>query len=306
MRPRCDAVLMIGFGGPTAPEEVRPFLDGVLRGRPVPRERYEEVIRHYEAIGGRSPYNELTTKQAVALRTALWRDGPRIPVHLGMRNWQPYLRDAIHEIARGGARRILGFVLAPHRCEASWERYQATVREALDELGADAPAIDYPEPWHAHPLFIEAMADRTAAAIAQLSAAQRPSAQLIFTAHSIPAAMAAASRYAPEVEESARLVARSLGRSAWSVAYQSRSGDPREAWLEPDIGSALRSLRGRPAVVVPIGFICDHLEVLYDLDIEAAAIAQGNGIHMVRAQTVGDHPRFIEMMAAIIRHHAGA
>lgn len=297
-------MLLIGFGGPTRFEEVRPFLDNVLRGRGVPLGRYEEVVEHYRAVGGFSPYNQLTMRQAVALRAVLWREGPRIPVHVGMRNWTPYIPDTLAELVKGGARRLLGFIQAPHQSEASYERYQASVGAALDEMGADAPKIEYAGAWHNHPLFIAAVAGRASAAMAQLSAAERSSAQLIFTAHSIPIAMAAESPYVEQVTESARLVARSLGHHAWSLAFQSRSGDPRQPWLEPDIKDALRKLAGRPAVVVPIGFICDHVEVLYDLDIEAAAVARENAIHMLRADTVGDHPRFIEMMAAVIRRCA--
>lgn len=303
MKPNCDAVLMIGFGGPDRREQIRPFLDRVLKGHPVPPARYEEVVHHYEAIGGRSPYNELILKQAAALRALLWRRGPRLPVQVGMRNSPPYLADALLALARAKAQRVLGFILAPHRSEASWGRYQRDVDEAQQEIGAQTPAVEYVEPWHNHPLFIDAVAAQTSGAMARLSAAQRSSAQIVFTAHSIPVAMAAACNYVDELTESARLVAKALGHTAWSIAFQSRSGDPREPWLRPDIGEALSKLGGRPAVVVPIGFVCDHIEVLYDLDVQAAEIARQNGIHMIRASAVNDHPRFIEMMAAVIHRH---
>jgi protoporphyrin/coproporphyrin ferrochelatase len=303
----CDAVLIVGFGGPTRAEEIRPFLDNVLRGRPVPRERYEDVVHHYEMLGGRSPYNDLTMRQADALRAALASGGSKIPVAVGMRNWQPYIDDALATLAHGGARRVLSFIMAAHRSEASFERYQETVRAAVGRLGSVAPEIIYPEPWFAHPGFIAAVAARGTEALMHLDASDRARAQLIFTAHSIPVAMAAASAYVEQVTESSRLVAAKLGFENWTLAFQSRSGSPRDPWLEPDIGAALRKLdRGAIAIVVPIGFLCDHVEVLYDLDIEAAAIAREAGVQIYRAATVSDHPEFIAMMAEIVRRYARA
>ena len=300
----CDAVLMIGFGGPTRADEVRPFLDNVLRGRPIPRERYEEVVHHYDLLGGRSPYNDLTMRQAAALREQLAKKGVRVPVAVGMREWEPYVADAIRALADGGARRVLGFIMAAHRSEASFERYQATVNDARAALGEAAPEVVYPQPWHDHPLFIAALAARTREAYARLDEQDRSRARLIFTAHSIPLAMAQAGPYVKQLAQSAWMVAAKLGIGGWKLAYQSRSGSPREAWLEPDIKDALGSLDTKAAVVVPIGFLCDHVEVLYDLDIEAAQIAREAGIRMERAPTVGDHPLFIEMMASIIAPYA--
>ena len=300
------AVLLIGFGGPTSPAGIRPFLDRVTAGRPIPRERYEEVVHHYEAIGGRSPFSEITGRQAAALRERLAREGVKIPVALGMRNAPPWLEDALAELGRAGVRRALGFVLAAHRCEASWDRYLRDVEEARERIGPAAPAIDYLGEWHAHPLFIDAAADRVAEALARLEPAVRARALLVFTAHSIPAAMAAASPYVEQLRESAELIAGRLGRREWTLAFQSRSGNPRDPWLEPDVCELLRGIEGRAAVVAPIGFICDHVEVLYDLDVEAARAARAAGVTMVRAATVGEHPRFIEMIAALIREHMPA
>ncbi|HYK65291.1 MAG TPA: ferrochelatase [Patescibacteria group bacterium] len=300
---KCDAVLMIGFGGPNRADEIRPFLDNVLRGRPVPRERYEEVVRHYELLGGRSPYNDLTMRQAAALRAQLEQKSIRVPVAVGMRNWTPYIADAMRSLAAGSARRVLGFVMAAHRSEASFERYQANVNDARAALGAAPPEVDYPQPWHDHPLFVAAVASRAREALSRLDPTDRSRARLIFTAHSIPLAMAQAGAYVEQLTQSARMVAASLGIDTWQFAYQSRSGSPREPWLEPDIKQTLRSLDSKIAVVVPIGFLCDHVEVLYDLDIEAADVAQDAGIRMERAPTVGDHPLFIEMMASIVAAH---
>jgi protoporphyrin/coproporphyrin ferrochelatase len=301
MNGRYDAVLLVGFGGPTRPDEIRPFLQNVARGRPIPAARLEQVAHHYEAIGGRSPYNELTMKQARALRAELEREGPALPVYAGMRNWAPYVKDVMPEIAGAGARRIFCFPLAPHRSEASWDRYRQTVGEALAGLPRDAPAAGYPQPWHTHPLFVRAVAARIVDAITGLSDAERARMQAIFTAHSIPAAMDARGGYSTQIAESCALVARELGLQRWTLAYQSRSGNPLEPWLEPDIGQLLPALTGQTVVVAPIGFICDHVEVLYDLDVEAASIARANDVTMRRAATVGDHPLFIRMIAELLR-----
>ncbi len=295
------AVILIGFGGPTSLTEIRPFLDRVTAGRPIPRERYEEVVHHYEAIGGRSPFNEITERQAAALREWLAREGVEIPVVVGMRNTPPWLDDALAELALGGVRRALGLVLAAHRCEASFDRYLRNVEEARERIGPAAPVVDYLGEWHANPLFIEAAADRVADAHARLEPAARDRARLIFTAHSIPAAMAAASPYVEQLRDSARLIAERLGRREWTLAFQSRSGSPRDPWLEPDVCDVLRGFMGQAAVVAPIGFICDHVEVLYDLDVEAARVAREAGVTMVRAGTVGEHPRFVEMIGTLIR-----
>ena len=301
---RCDSVLVVGFGGPTRPEEIRPFLDNVLRGRPVPRERYEEVVRHYESMGGRSPYNELTIRQADALRAGLSRGGITIPIEVGMRNWEPYVVDALVALDRAGARRALGFIMAAFRSEASWERYQAVVRAAREAMGPHAPEVEYPEPWHTHPRFIAAVAGRVTEALARIESAERGRARLIFTAHSIPVAMAADAPYVDQLTESCRMVAAQLRIKTWTLAFQSRSGSPRDPWLEPDIKAALQNLKkGSIAVVVPIGFLCDHVEVLYDLDVEAARIARESEVQMQRAATVSDHPEFIAMMSEIVRAH---
>jgi ferrochelatase len=300
----CGGVLIVGFGGPTRADEVRPFLDSVLRGRPVPRERYEEVVHHYELLGGRSPYNDLTLRQADALRAVLAREGISVPVAVGMRSWKPYLDEAMAEMTGAGVRRIFAFIMAAHRSEASWRRYQDAVADALARLGASAVEVEYNEPWHTHPRFIAAAAARVREAYARISAAERERARLVFTAHSIPVAMARESGYVEQIMETSRLVAANLGVSDWTLAFQSRSGGPREPWLEPDIGPSIRALgRGAVVVVMPIGFLCDHVEVLYDLDIAAQQIAREAGVRMERAPTVSDHSEFIAMLAEIVSRH---
>jgi protoporphyrin/coproporphyrin ferrochelatase len=300
--PKCQAVMLIGFGGPTAAAEVRPFLDRVLAGRTVPRERYEEVVRHYEALGGRSPYNEMTMRLAAALQDKLHRMGMRAPVVVAFRNMPPFFDDALRDLKQRGIRRALGFVLAAHRSEASWDRYLDEIRLARRLIG-DAPEIEYAPPWHDDPGFVEAVAERARAALEHLDASARERAELIFSAHSIPLSMAGRAGYAEQLSESARLVAQQLGRTGWTLAFQSRSGSPRDPWLEPNVTDVLRGLAGGQVVLVPLGFLCDHVEVLYDLDIEAAKVAREAGVTMVRAATVGEHPKFIQMIAKIAGQH---
>jgi protoporphyrin/coproporphyrin ferrochelatase len=299
-----EAVLLIGFGGPNSLADLRPFLANVLRGRPAPPQRIEEVVRHYEILGGRSPYNELTLRQAEALRQLLRGEGAALPVFVGMRNWHPYLDETLALMRQSGIRRALGFILAAQQNDASWERYQRDVAAARESLDGQAPEVDFLPAWHDHPLFIEAMVERVSEALQSRAVADRAALRLVFTAHSIPASLAAASPYVAQLEAQAAKIAARFPGLRYRLAYQSRSGNPRDPWLEPDIGEALReeAARGtRAAVVVPLGFLCDHVEVLYDLDVEAKKIADGLGLPMVRARTVNDHPSFIRMMADVIR-----
>jgi len=299
-----DAVLLIAFGGPTAPDEIRPFLELVARGRPIPPERLEEVARHYERMPGRrSPLSDLTFAQARGLERELAARGPALPVFVGMRNWRPFLHDTLRAMAERGVKRALGVILSAFRTEASWERYQQDVADARTRV-ADAPEIVFAPAWFERPEFIESVADRVRAAFTAVPAAARARTPLVFTAHSVPIQMASASPYVADFTAAARAVARRLEHARWSFAYQSRSGSPREPWLEPDIGEILKRLAGegeRHAVVAPIGFVCDHVEVLYDLDVEARALAAANGLTLHRAAAVNDHPAFIAMLADLVR-----
>jgi ferrochelatase len=302
------AVLLIAYGGPERREDIRPYLANVLRGRHVPPERIEEVARHYEYFDGRSPLTRLTMRQAAALQAELRAPGPALPVYVGMRNWTPYLHEALARMRDAGVRRAFGIIMAPHQSHASWEQYQENVADARSRVGAGAPEVDYLGPWFDRPGFIEAQAERASAALAEVAASRRSAVPLVFSAHSIPTAMAEQSPYVTQVATSARLVARRLGHPRWSVAYQSRSGDPREPWLEPDIREVIASLAAageRDVVIVPIGFVCDHIEVLYDLDTEARGQAERAGIRMHRAATVMDHPAFIRMLGDLVRARAG-
>ena len=299
-----DAILLIAFGGPEKMADVRPFLANVLKGRPIPPQRLEEVVHHYELFNGHSPLNEITFQQATALHALLDREGPRLPVYVGMRNWHPYFHETLEKMAQDGVKRALGFILSAQQSEAGWDRYQENIAAAREQIGSSAPVIDYISEWHKHPLFIAGEVKLVQQAFTQIPAERRDRVALLFTAHSVPVVMPGTPRYVEQISEGARLVAEQLGHVRWSVVYQSRSGDPRTPWLEPDIGAVLPRLAAdgvRDVVVVPIGFVCDHIEVLYDLDTEAQRIAHTYNVNMVRARTVNDHPTFICMMAAVVR-----
>ncbi len=300
-----DGVILVGFGGPEGPDEVIPFLEHVLAGVSVPPERIEEVASHYLHFGGRSPINEHTGAQARALQARLREDGLDVPVLVGNRHHAPFAIDALRALAACGARRVAGVVLASHRSgAASYDKYVRAVESARAEMGTSAPEVIYVESFHAHPGFIDAVVDRIGEAVSALDSDRRRDAMILFAAHSIPTPLAQASPYVSQLEESCRLVAGRIGHGTWRLVYQSRSGRPTDPWLEPDVGDALReeAARGtRDVVVVPIGFLSDHMEVLYDLDTEAAGLAGELGLSFFRARTVLDHPRFIRALADAVR-----
>ena len=298
-----DAVLLIAFGGPTAHEQIRPFLARVTKGIPIPPERLEEVVHHYEAVGGKSPLNEITFRQTDALKNILTRKAIELSVYVGMRNSSPFFVDALKQMASDGVQNALGFILSSHRTEASWERYQKNIADARAELTGSAPAVDFCEGWHDHPLFVQSWVELIEPAFSKIAPSLRGATPLVFTAHSLPVPMAGRSPYVQQLETSARLIADKLDHRRWSLAYQSRSGKPADPWLEPDIGDAIRKLAAegwKDVVVAPIGFVCDHVEVLYDLDIEAKKIAENLSVTMWRVSCPNDHPTFIRMIAEVI------
>jgi ferrochelatase len=275
-----DAVLVIAFGGPQGPDDVRPFLGNVLRGRRVAPERVEEVAHHYELFGGVSPLTELTTQQAALLRDRLHEQGVGLPVYLGMRNWHPYLHETMARMSRDGVRRAVGFIAAAQRSYSSCTQYRenvAAARASLAGAGLADVEITYVGDWHTHPGFVDANAAHIAEALATLPREVRDGARIVFTAHSIPVAMAERSLYRRQLEESSAAIAASLGRTDFALVFQSRSGRPEDPWLAPDVCDYLRAehRKGVAAVVLcPVGFLCDHIEVLYDLDVEAAAVCR--------------------------------
>jgi protoporphyrin/coproporphyrin ferrochelatase len=309
--PPFDAVLLISFGGPQGLDDIRPFLANVLRGRRVPPERVEEVAHHYELFGGVSPLTAYTERQAEGLKQRLLAAGTPLPVYVGMRNWTPYLADTLAEMSRAGVRRAIGFILAAQASYSGCEQYKENVldaRQAIRNGGLADIDVTYVPGWHTHEGFITANAEHVRAARAALPAALAADARAIFTAHSIPLEMARRSKYVEQLLDSAREVARAADIDDWVLVFQSRSGRPEDPWLEPDVCDYLRAARDeglQAAVLCPIGFVCDHVEVLYDLDREAAETARAIGLTITRAQAVNDHPRFLDMMADVVRTTVG-
>jgi ferrochelatase len=301
-----DAVLIVSFGGPQGPADIRPFLENVLRGRRVTPERIEEVAHHYELFGGISPLPEITRRQAEGLRTRLMDAGHPLPVYVGMRNWHPFLVDTLREMSATGIRQAVGFIAAAQHSYSSCQQYRENVNDARAQLGRDGTpdvGVTYVSSWFDHPLFIAANAAHVRAARERLPEAVRSSARLVCTAHSIPLPMAERSQYREQLLAAVRLVAQEAGMDDWALVYQSRSGRPLDPWLEPDVCEYLRRERQAglsAAVLCPIGFICDHIEVLYDLDREAADVCRDVGLPMARAESVNDDPLFLDMMADVV------
>lgn len=297
-----DAILLIAFGGPEKSGDIRPFLENVTRGRRIPPARLEAVAHHYDLIGGKSPLNDFTFRQARALQAGLHAQGRPLPVYVGMRNWHPFLSDTVRRMAGEGVRRAVGLILAAQQSDSGWEQYQRNVAEAISQTGV-ALTVEYAPPVFDHPGFIEAAARRVSECLDRVPEALRQRAPILFTAHSIPLSDPFASRYVEQLNASARLVAGRLNHPAWQLVYQSRSGRPQDPWLEPDVNDALRQLAGNGvshAVLAPVGFICDHVEVLYDLDVEAAQTAKELGIALFRAKTVNDDEPFIQALTDVV------
>jgi ferrochelatase len=304
-----DALLLVSYGGPEKPDDVVPFLENVLRGKPIPPARMTEIVRRYALFDGQSPLNPQIRALLTALVSELNAKGPQLPVYWGNRNWHPMLADTLQQMADDGIRRALAFATSAFGCYTSCRQYQDDIARARQAVGPDAPQVDKLRLFYNHPGFIEPMAERTRDALAQddMSHAvngtpRRP--RLLFTAHSIPVAMADASGYVEQLTEACRLVAERVDVEKWELVYQSRSGRPSTPWLEPDLGSRLVELNRieglSHVVIVPIGFLADNMEIVYDLDIEIAELCDDLGIKMVRAGAVGTHPRFVSMIRELV------
>ncbi|XZE51813.1 ferrochelatase [Planctomycetaceae bacterium SH139] len=309
--PPYDSLLFISFGGPEGPDDVMPFLENVLRGKNVPRERMLEVAEHYNHFDGVSPINEQNRELIAALKSAFAAAGIELPIYWGNRNWDPLLPATLAEMRDQGHRRSLAFFTSMFSCYSGCRQYRENIAAAQAEVGEGAPAVEKLRFGFNHPGFIEAMGDRVREAMEQLAAKTPQGPQLVFTAHSIPFSMSDNADYEKQLRESCRLVAETVGVADWKLVYQSRSGPPQQPWLEPDVCDYLKegheSGELKAVVVVPIGFISDHMEVMFDLDEEAADLCEAIGLPMARAGTVGTHPAYVKMIVDLVceRLHPG-
>lgn len=304
--PSYDALLLVSFGGPEGPDEVMPFLENVLRGKNVPRERMLAVAEHYQHFGGVSPINEQNRQLIAALQQELAADGPQLPIYWGNRNWRPLLADTMRQMAGDGVRRALAFFTSAYSSYSGCRQYREDIERAQEEAGSGAPEVDKLRVFFNHPGFIEPMIAAVATCLDRAPHDERARTTTLFTAHSIPLSMADNCRYAAQLAEASRLVAQGAGlpEGSWELVYQSRSGPPQQPWLEPDVCNRIEQLHAAGSLhrllLVPIGFISDHLEVLYDLDTEAVQLCERLGIPVQRAATVGTHPRFVKMIRELI------
>jgi protoporphyrin/coproporphyrin ferrochelatase len=307
-----DAFLLVSFGGPEGPDDVLPFLRNVTAGRGVPPERLEQVAEHYYRFGGVSPISQQCRDLLAAVEKDFAARGISLPIYWGNRNWEPYLTGTLAQMTADGVGRALAFVTSAYSSYSSCRQYLDNIEQARENAGPAAPRVDKIRQFYNHPGFIGPHASAVAQAAGTLAADDF---DLVFTAHSIPAGMSAASgpaggaspggAYPAQLAEAARLVAAELGYDRpWRLAYSSRSGPPSQPWLGPDINDCLADLAAggsRAVVVSPIGFISDHMEVRFDLDVEAAQTAAAHGLAFARAATPGTDPRFVSMISELVQ-----
>ncbi len=301
--PPYDSFLLVSFGGPEGPDEVIPFLENVLRGKNVPRERMMEVAEHYQQFGGVSPINEQNRQLIEALTAEFKRAGIELPIYWGNRNWDPLFPDTLRKMRDDGCKRALAFFTSMFSCYSGCRQYRENIAAAREEVGDDAPIVEKVRMGFNHPGFVEAMSDSLRQAIESLDASPGD-ATVLFTAHSIPISMSDNCDYVKQLQESCRLVAEQVGVRDWQLVYQSRSGPPQQPWLEPDVCDVIDELAAshKPdaLVVLPIGFVSDHMEVMFDLDEEAAAACRKQQIPFARAATAGTHPKFVQMIRELV------
>jgi ferrochelatase len=298
-----DALLIVSFGGPEGMDDVIPFLENVLAGRNVPRHRLEAVAHHYERFGGVSPLNAQNRALADVLQTELAQNGLHLPIYLGNRNWHPFLADTLRQMAGDGVKKALAFFTSTYSSYSGCRQYRENIAAAQAEVGPNAPQIHKLRVFFNHPGFIEPNIENVRNALEQIAEDRRGETHIAFTAHSLPTAMAQKCEYQAQLLETARLVAEGVGHSNWQLVYQSRSGPPHQPWLEPDICDHLEALKARgvtDVIIAPIGFISDHMEVIYDLDTEAQQLSATLNLNVIRAATVGVHPRFVRMIRELI------
>ncbi len=304
-----DALLLLSFGGPERPDDVLPFLENVTRGRGVPRERLEVVAQQYMRFGGRSPLNDECRKLIAALERELDARGPRLPVYWGNRNWHPMLAETLAKMAQAGVQRAVAIATSAFSSYSGCRQYLEDIERAREVVGPAAPVIEKLSPFWNTPGFLETVTEHTrdAVRVAHSRGAKVEEMRLVFTAHSLPAGMAAGCDYVAQLRDAASIVAAgaALGME-WDLVFQSRSGAPSQPWLEPDVCDHLRALADRDVhdvVLVPIGFVADHMEVLFDLDTQAREVAESLGIGLVRARTVGAAPRFVAGLVDLVADH---
>jgi ferrochelatase len=299
-----DAILVVSFGGPESKEEVIPFLENVLRGRNIPRERMLTVAEHYYHFEGKSPINQQTRELIAALEAELENHGPKLPIYWGNRNWHPLLPETLRKMQQDGIRRALAFVTSAYSSYSACRQYREDIARAQSEVGAGAPEVDKLRSFFNHPAYVEATVERVRYALNAVPADVRGDVQIVYLAHSIPVSMADTSDYVKQLEEVRRLVSGALDHHNDALVYQSRSGAPGQPWLGPDILEYLRQVKvenlASAVVLAPISFISDHMEVLYDLDVEARQLCDSLALPMTRAKTVGVHPKFIGMIRELI------
>jgi len=302
-----DSFLLVSFGGPEGPDDVMPFLENVLRGKHVPRKRMLEVAEHYRGFGGVSPINSQNRALLEAISNEFTAHGVHLPVYWGNRNWHPLLPDTLRQMRDAGCQRTLAFFTSMFSSYSGCRQYRENIAAAQQEVGDAVPVVDKLRMGFNHPGFIEPMAENVRQAIKQIDGDRQT--LLLFTAHSIPQSMADHCDYEKQLRESCRLVAEFSGSDNWELVFQSRSGPPSQPWLEPDVCDWIEqtdeAAKLERLVIVPIGFISDHIEVLYDLDDEAAEVCRNRGIAMARAATVGTHPRFVQMIRELVQERIG-
>jgi ferrochelatase len=329
--PAYDAFLLLSFGGPEGPDDVLPFLENVTRGRGVPRERLADVAEHYHAYGGVSPINGQCRHLLKAVGNAFAAGGIELPLYWGNRNWHPFIEDTVRQMSADGVTRALAFVTSAYSSYSACRQYLDDIDRAVAAVGPGTPGIDKIRPYFNHPGFIEPYAASVEEALAGLTDSVQAGARLVFTAHSVPVGMAASSgspstftavpdviggRYAAELREAARLISERVrgGSLPFDLVFQSRSGPPSVPWLEPDVNDHLAALakgtlaNGEPlregppsaVVVAPVGFVSDHMEVVHDLDVEAAQTAASLGLPFARAKAPGPTPRFAQMVRELV------
>ena len=298
-----DAFLLVSFGGPEHSEDVLPFLENVLRGKNVPRERMLAVAEHYYHFGGKSPINDQNRALIAALQKEFEAHDIGLPIYWGNRNWHPMLADTLRQMKADGVQRALAFATSAYSSYSSCRQYRENLAAAQAAAGEGAPVVDKLRVFHNHPLWVEANLEQVRAALERIPAERRSSARIAYTAHSIPLSMAESCNYQRQLLEVGRLVSRALGREADPLVFQSRSGPASQPWLGPDILDHLKALHADGAtdvVIAPIGFVSDHMEVLYDLDTEASKLCGELGMNLQRAATAGTHPKFVQMVRDLV------